>query len=84
MFNDANAFNQNLGNWSIASLTTASTMLTGTSLSQDNYNALLEGWAGQDTIQSDVDFTGTGLNPSTNLSAVAKQQLENDHSWTIN
>ena len=84
MFNHANAFNQNLGNWSIASLTTAATMLTGTSLSQDNYNALLEGWAGQDTIQSDVDFTGTGLNPSTNLSALAKQQLEGDHSWTIN
>ena len=84
MFFQATQFNQNLSGWSIASLATAVNMLTGTSLSQDNYNALLEGWAGQDTIRSNVNFTGTGLNPSTNLSALAKQQLENDHNWSIN
>ena len=83
MFNAANAFNQNLSNWSIASLTTATEMLTGTAISQDNYNALLEGWAKQVTIQHNVVFDQTGLDATTPLSTEAKNKLVDVYAWTI-
>ena len=56
MFQNAASFNQNLGNWKPLSLTTATNFLYGIKLSTPNYDALLNGWAGN-ILKSSVPFS---------------------------
>ena len=85
MFAYATAFNQNLGNWLISHLTSAANMLHETKISQNNYDALLEGWwSGKSAaFQPDVSFTGTGLNPSTTDAKSVKENLIKVYGWEI-
>ncbi|MDF0717303.1 BspA family leucine-rich repeat surface protein, partial [Muricauda sp. 334s03] len=57
MFNGAISFDQNLGQWDISNLTSATNMFSGVTLSTENYDALLSGWAAQ-TVQPGVTFSG--------------------------
>ncbi|GAB5527168.1 MAG: hypothetical protein Roseis2KO_50400 [Roseivirga sp.] len=52
------AFNQNLGSWDISGMTQASVMFTNTSISVDNYDAMLIGWAEQDVRTPTVGVGG--------------------------
>ena len=47
MFRDADVFNQDIGSWNVSSLTNAPNMFLGVTLSSENYDALLAGWAAQ-------------------------------------
>ncbi|BFP42056.1 hypothetical protein FGF1_29010 [Flavobacteriaceae bacterium GF1] len=44
MFNGASSFDQNLGAWNMASLGNGAAMLSGTGLSEANWDATLKGW----------------------------------------
>ena len=57
MFYNANAFNQNIGSWDVGNLTNAMDMFFNVTLSSENYDALLAGWAGQSPLQTGVIFT---------------------------
>ena len=57
MFYNAEAFDQNIGSWDVASLTNAANMFQGATLSSENYDALLAGWAAQ-SLQTGVNFHG--------------------------
>ncbi len=51
------AFNQNLGSWDISNMVQANVMFDNTSISVDNYDAMLIGWSQQDTR---TPFVGVG------------------------
>jgi surface protein len=57
MFRRADVFNQNIGSWDVASLTNAYNMFYAVTLSSENYDALLAGWAVQ-SLQTGVNFHG--------------------------
>ncbi|MDA9111394.1 BspA family leucine-rich repeat surface protein, partial [Flavicella sp.] len=57
IFEIAYAFNQNIGSWDVTSLTNAADMFLGATLSSENYDALLAGWAAQ-SPQTGVNFHG--------------------------
>ncbi|UOY05335.1 BspA family leucine-rich repeat surface protein [Muricauda sp. SCSIO 64092] len=48
MFNGATAFDGDLGAWDLGQLTNGTGMLNGSGLSEDNWDATLIGWHGQD------------------------------------
>ena len=58
MFRNAHAFNQNIGSWDVGNLTNAMAMFFNITLSSENYDALLAGWAAQSPLQTGVDFHG--------------------------
>ncbi|MCL6294523.1 BspA family leucine-rich repeat surface protein [Jejuia spongiicola] len=86
MFNNAVSFDQNLGEWDITSLDFINSMFTGVTLSTENYDALLIGWATQETgegpIPSNLDFDG-GDSKYCNGEA-ARTELMSTYSWGIN
>ena len=57
MFKGADDFDQNIGSWNVTSLTDAYNMFYTVTLSSENYDALLAGWAAQ-SLQTGVDFHG--------------------------
>lgn len=102
MFNGAIAFNQNLGNWDIGSLAEAVdyggglegsmvNMFSGVTLSVENYDNTLIGWAtdsspggsgdGIDDIPSGISFSGG--NSSYCMAINERNTLENTYNWTI-
>jgi|GEM_PF-1882436 len=80
MFIDASNFNQNIGGWNVSNVTDMSFMFINVSLSTVNYDALLNGWAGQ-TVKPNVNFDGG--NSQYADATIARQSLIDDFGWTI-
>ena len=84
MFLAATAFNQDIGNWDISSLTGAIDMFHSTSMTLNNMDDTLRGWAkldtaaGESAIQFDVAW---GIENYTD--ATARQYLIGTYNWTI-
>ena len=85
MFNGATAFNQDLSSWDISSLTSASDMLTGTAISQSNWDSLLIGWATQaPTIQNNVTLSNIPVIHSAGKPKDSYDKLTSaPYNWTI-
>jgi len=80
MFQDATNFDQDLSGWDISSMTAATNMFNGATLSTANYSALLIGWEAG-THQSSVTFHGGNSTYNTS-GETARTALVGD-GWTI-
>lgn len=81
-FFGAVSFDQNLETWSVFSLEDAGSMFSGVTLSTENYDALLIGWALQ-TVQPSVPFSG-GNSQYTIAALSSRNTLTGSpHNWTI-
>ena len=84
MFNGASEFNQDLSAWNISSLTGAADMLTGTNISQENYERLLIGWESQTpSIQNGVTLSDVPASYGNGKAKAARANLITNYSWTI-
>ncbi len=74
-------FDQNIGTWNIDSLQDAAYMFYGSRLSSDNYDALLEGWAGQTRSDGTTAIQGVSFHGGTSrycLAGAARTDLMED------
>ncbi|VVH59207.1 Chitinase (EC, partial [uncultured Gammaproteobacteria bacterium] len=85
MFWNAKVFNQDIGNWDVSSLTNAIHMFKDTSMTLNNMDSTLRGWAkldtaaGESAIQSNVTWSIANYTDAT-----ARQYLIDTYHWTIN
>jgi hypothetical protein len=89
MFYDATSFNADISSWDISSLQNADQMLDvsfGTSsFSQVNYDALLQGWAAQPIIQSNVALGVAQHFTLSSPASASRAVLQNSpYNWLIN
>lgn len=80
MFSGASSFNQNIGNWNTSNVTDMGSMFYGVTLSTENYDALLTGWAAQE-LQPDVTFSGG--NSTYCAGESAREHMISSDGWTI-
>jgi surface protein len=82
MFYGATAFNQSLGTWVITGVTSMSSMFSSTPLSIANYDATLNGWAGQ-TVHSGVALGAANLTYDASGTLARNTLTGAPDSWTI-
>jgi len=80
MFYLNTSFDQNLASWDVTSLTNASQMFDGATLSTANYDSLLNGWNAQ-TLHSGVSFHGGNSHYCNGESA--RQNMISSDNWSI-
>lgn len=81
MFENATAFDQDLGPWNVSLVSDMSAMFLGATLSQKNYDKLLEGWNSLPDLQNGTSFNAGN---SQYCEAVAsRQNLISTYGWTI-
>ena len=81
MFRDTDVFNQDIGSWNVSSLTNAPNMFQGATLSSENYDALLAGWAAQ-SLQTGVNFHGGNSQYCANEGS-NRAVLIDTYGWSI-
>ncbi|MEP2651221.1 MAG: BspA family leucine-rich repeat surface protein, partial [Paraglaciecola sp.] len=81
MFSDAISFNQDLSAWNVSNVADMTNMFSNTSVSIDNYNALLNGWATL-ALQSSVSFDA-GASRYTSDASAARDTLTGTFNWDI-
>jgi surface protein len=57
MFEKATSFDQNIGSWNVGNVEDMYLMFKDISLSTENYDNILSGWASLDSLQNNVIFT---------------------------
>ena len=82
MFSNAIAFNQDIGSWDVGNVTKMTDMFKEVTLSTNNYNNILIGWAGQ-TVNNDINFNGGNSKYSPGEAADARAVLTGTYGWTI-
>ena len=86
MFKNAKAFDQDLSNWDISSALNMTEMFKGVALSNENYDAILEGWSTLDNgeTQVPVNVTFHAGDSKLCLATDAKSILESSpYNWII-
>ena len=81
MFYEATSFDQNLGGWNLSNAGSLFEFLTNASLSAQNYDATLEGWATNANVPSDIALSAEGLIYCA--SDEFRQKLIDDFGWGI-
>lgn len=82
MFEDASSFDQDISGWNVRQVSNMNNMFLRGSLSMENYDKLLIGWAALDSLQSGV--TLGGLSYCSAEAGIARDSLISKYSWTIN
>ncbi|MBT2161646.1 BspA family leucine-rich repeat surface protein [Zobellia barbeyronii] len=80
MFSYSDFFDSDISSWNISNVTTMNNMFQGASLSNKNYDALLNGWSSQ-TLKNGVIFNAG--NSQYCQGQEARQKLINDFGWSI-
>ncbi|HEY7906249.1 MAG TPA: BspA family leucine-rich repeat surface protein, partial [Wenzhouxiangella sp.] len=82
MFRGARQFNQPLDDWNISNVEDFQSFLDGTSMSTQNYDAMLESFAAQ-SVQSDVTLEVGTIRYNEGAPASARAKLITDNNWTV-
>lgn len=82
MFHSSTSFNQDISNWDIANVDQMTSFLNGSGVSMENYNALLNSWAGLPIVQDGVSLGASGLQYSLTGKA-GRDILTGMHNWNI-
>ena len=77
---EGSSFDQNIGVWNVSNVANMDAIFQNVTLSTENYDAILNGWASQQ-LQSGVSFSGG--NSQYCEGEAARQQLIDDFGWTI-
>ncbi len=80
MFEETANFNQDISNWDVSKVKNMGYMFHNSSLSQENYDALLLGWSSLPTLQNGVIFDASSKYCSGES---GRQKLIDDFGWTI-
>ena len=84
MFKSATAFNQNIGSWNVSNVTNMSSMLDNSGINYVNYDATLNGWAGQiPNIRSNITLGAQGMIYSQYGSEARSSLRSSPYNWTI-
>ncbi|MFX1395974.1 MAG: BspA family leucine-rich repeat surface protein [Promethearchaeota archaeon] len=84
MFHLASVFNQDIGGWNVSNVKDMESMFSGITLSMENYENLLIGWASLPFLQSGVFFhAGKSVISSPGFAMAAKDDLETIYHWMI-
>ena len=75
-------FNQAISNWNVSAVTSMTGIFAGVSLSVDNYDNLLIGWAELPTLYPNIQFDG-GNSHYSGAASVFRQYLIDEYQWTI-
>jgi surface protein len=81
MFSGATSFDSNLGGWDIGSVIDFTSFLNGVSMSVNNYDSLLIGWASQ-APKTNLQFSG-GVSKYSTEAELARSTLINTFGWSI-
>jgi surface protein len=80
MFAYASSFDRNLGEWNISNVNIMNGMFEEITLSTDNYEGILNGWASLESVQNNINFDG---GYSQYCDASGRDILINTYNWTI-
>ena len=80
MFLEASSFNADLSSWDVSSVTALNKFAEKSSLSVENYDALLTSWSAL-TLQQGVNFSNSTLQYCT--AEAARQSIKDTYGWTI-
>ncbi|MEP1713105.1 MAG: BspA family leucine-rich repeat surface protein [Ekhidna sp.] len=81
MFRGATNFNDDLSTWDVSKVTRMDNMFNGTSLTSQNYDKILIGWAALPSLQEGVSLGAGGI--TFCKAAAARSVLSNDFGWSI-
>jgi len=80
MFEDATSFNQDLGAWDVSKVSKMDNILSNTSLSTENYDALLKGWSKLQLVKN-ISFSAGDTHYCN--SEVERQYIIDNFGWRI-
>ena len=84
MFRDATSFSgKGLGSWDVGNVRYVSNMFSRVTLSTENYDALLIGWASLPSVQRNIYIYANSSQYYSSAAEAARKKLKDDYNWSI-
>ncbi len=80
-FKDINTIDPKINGWDISNVTDMTDMFSGVTIPMLTYDEILIGWSARGMLQTGITFNGG--NSQYCIASAQRQQLIDDHQWTI-